>query len=91
MKKEHIKKNNSVKENDILYNTKPLGIGILSTALKRGLLNEKHYQLLLQQTTTLNLIGEKLGALATDRSRRKFQPRLSRQPVWPRRGLQLLP
>ena len=64
VKKEHIKKNNSLKENDILYITKPLGIGILSTALKRGLLNETHYQLLLEQTTTLNLIGEKLGALS---------------------------
>lgn len=64
IKKEHIKKNNSVKENDILYLTKPLGIGILSTALKRGLLNEEAYQLLLEQTTTLNSIGQKLGALS---------------------------
>lgn len=63
VKKEHIKKNNSVKENDILYITKPLGIGVLSTALKRGLLNEIHYKLLLEQTTTLNSIGEKLGTL----------------------------
>lgn len=61
VKKEHIKKNNSIKENDILYITKPLGIGILSTALKRGLLNDNHYQLLLEQTTALNSIGEKLG------------------------------
>jgi selenide,water dikinase len=37
---------------------------VLSTALKRGLLNETHYKLLLEQTTTLNLIGEKLGALS---------------------------
>lgn len=63
VKKQHIKKNNTVKENDILYITKPLGIGILSTALKRGLLNEAHYQLLLKQTTSLNSIGEKLGTL----------------------------
>lgn len=63
VKKEHIKKNNAVKENDILYLTKPLGIGILSTALKRGLLNDDAYQLLLEQTTTLNSIGQKLGAL----------------------------
>ena len=62
-KKEHIKKNNTVKENDILYITKPLGIGVLSTALKRGLLNDAHYQLLLEQTTSLNSVGEKLGAL----------------------------
>lgn len=62
-KKEHIKKNNTIKENDILYMTKPLGIGILSTALKRGLLLENDYQLLLKHTTSLNSIGEKLGAL----------------------------
>jgi selenide,water dikinase len=64
VKKENIKKNNTVKENDVLYITKPLGIGVLSTALKRGLLNETHYQLLLEQTTSLNSIGEKLGALS---------------------------
>lgn len=64
VKKEHIKKNNTVKENDILYITKPLGIGILSTALKRGLLNDESYQLLLEQTTALNFIGQKLGALS---------------------------
>ena len=64
VKKEHIKKNNAVKENDILYITKPLGIGVLSTALKRGLLNETHYKLLLEQTTALNSIGEKLGTLS---------------------------
>lgn len=63
IKKEHIKKNNSIKENDVLYITKPLGIGVLSTALKRGLLSTDHYQLLLKQTSTLNAIGEKLGVL----------------------------
>ena len=55
-KKNHIKKNNSIKENDILYMTKPLGIGILSTALKRGLLKEFDYKLLLEQMTCLNSI-----------------------------------
>lgn len=63
VKKENIKKNNSIKVNNILYLTKPLGIGILSTALKRGLLNDDAYHLLLEQTTTLNSIGQKLGAL----------------------------
>ncbi|MES2566285.1 MAG: selenide, water dikinase SelD [Bacteroidota bacterium] len=63
VKKEHVKTNNAVKENDILYITKPLGIGVLSTALKRGLLSDDQYQLLLQHTTTLNSIGEKLGSL----------------------------
>lgn len=63
VKKENIKQNNSIKENDILYLTKPLGIGVLSTALKRGLLNDKDYSFLLEQTTALNSIGEKLGSL----------------------------
>ncbi|MES2513659.1 MAG: selenide, water dikinase SelD [Bacteroidota bacterium] len=63
VKKQHIKKNNTVKEHDILYMTKPLGIGILSTALKRGLLVPDQYKLLLDQSTTLNSIGEQLGNL----------------------------
>lgn len=64
VKKENIKKNNSVKENDVLYLTKPLGIGIMSTALKRGLLKDDDYQLLIEQTTNLNSIGEHLGKLS---------------------------
>lgn len=64
VKKEQLKRNNSIRENDLLYLTKPLGIGILSTALKRGLLKEEEYQLLVKHTTSLNLIGEKLGGLS---------------------------
>lgn len=61
VKKDHIKKNNSVKENDVLYLTKPLGIGVLSTALKRGLLKDEDYKILIEQTTVLNTIGEKVS------------------------------
>ena len=61
VKKENLKKNNTIKQNDLLYITKPLGIGVLSTALKRGLLKENEYALLLEQTASLNSIGEKLG------------------------------
>lgn len=64
VKKENLKRNNTVKENDVLYLTKPLGIGVLSTALKRGLLNEVDYTTLLEQTTNLNSVGEKLGTLS---------------------------
>ena len=63
VKKQHIKKNNAVTQNDVLYLTKPLGIGVLSTALKRGLLSETDYSILLKETTSLNSIGEKLGSL----------------------------
>ena len=63
VKKENLKRNNTVKENDVLYLTKPLGIGVLSTALKRGMLNETDYKTLLDHTTNLNSVGEKLGTL----------------------------
>jgi selenide,water dikinase len=63
VKKEQIKRNNAVKENDLLYLTKPLGIGLMSTALKRGLLQEQDYTLLLKETTALNTIGEIIGQL----------------------------
>lgn len=64
VKKENLKRNNTVKENDVLYLTKPLGIGVLSTALKRGMLNETDYKILLEHTTNLNSVGEKLGTLS---------------------------
>ena len=63
VKKENIKTNNAIQENDLLYFTKPLGIGVLSTALKRGLLDESHYEDIIKSTTALNSIGEKLGTL----------------------------
>lgn len=63
VKKENLKRNNTLKENDILYLTKPIGLGILSTALKRGLLKEADYSIFLKETTTLNRIGEELGKL----------------------------
>jgi selenide, water dikinase len=58
---QHIKKNNGAKEGDLLFLTKPLGVGVLSTAIKRGFLTEDHYTILLKQLTTLNNIGEELG------------------------------
>lgn len=59
----NLKKNNTAKEGDVLFLTKPIGVGVLSTALKRGLLSENHYQLLLDQMTRLNKIGEALGKI----------------------------
>lgn len=59
----HIKKNNTAKAEDVLFLTKPVGVGVLSTALKRGLLQDEHYTVLLQQMTSLNKVGEALGKL----------------------------
>ena len=59
----HIKKNSAAKEGDVLFLTKPVGVGVLSTALKRGVLKEEHYSVLLQKMTGLNKAGEALGRL----------------------------
>lgn len=61
--KEHIKRNHTVKENDVVYITKPLGIGILSTGLKRGILQENDYKTLFTNASQLNHIGELLGQI----------------------------
>lgn len=60
---QHLKKNNTAQEEDVLLLTKPIGGGILSTALKRGLLANGHYEALVKQMTKLNKIGEALGKI----------------------------
>ena len=57
----HLKQNNTAKQNDLLFLTKPLGVGILSTAQKRGLLSETDLAILIQQLNQLNKVGEALG------------------------------
>ncbi len=61
---EHIKKNNTAKEGDCLFITKPLGVGILSTAQKRGVLKEEHLNAMIKQMTSLNKIGELFGGIS---------------------------
>lgn len=60
---ENLKRNNTAQEGDLIFLTKPLGVGILSTAQKRGLLKEEHLQTMIEQMTALNNIGEKLGKI----------------------------
>lgn len=60
---EHIKRNNSANEGDVLLLTKPIGTGILSTAQKRGKLREDHKTALINQLTTLNKVGAALGKI----------------------------
>jgi selenide,water dikinase len=60
---ENLKKNNTAQEGDYLFLTKPLGVGVLSTAQKRGLLNEEHLAVMIKQMTELNKIGEELGKI----------------------------
>jgi selenide,water dikinase len=59
----HLKKNNGAKAGDLLFITKPLGVGILSTAQKRGLIKEEHVPVMINQMVQLNKIGEALGKI----------------------------
>jgi selenide,water dikinase len=59
----NLKKNNTAQQGDFLFLTKPIGVGIEATAVKRKLLKEDHYKTLVQQLTTVNSIGEALGKM----------------------------
>jgi selenide,water dikinase len=60
---ENLKQNNTAKAGDMLFITKRLGVGIVSTAQKRELITEADFTTLVQQLTQLNSIGEKLGKI----------------------------
>lgn len=62
--KEHLKQNNTAQEGDWLLLTKPLGVGILSTAQKKELLSDDDQQVLLQQLMQLNKVGAVLGKIS---------------------------
>jgi len=62
---EHIKANSTATDGCELYLTKPLGIGILSTAEKRGLLRDEDKGKATKLMLQLNSFGEQLGQLDT--------------------------
>jgi selenide,water dikinase len=57
----NLKRNDTSCAGDILFMTKALGTGILSTAQKRDLLKPEHLRVLTQSMTSLNKAGEMLG------------------------------
>lgn len=59
-----LKRNNMARPGDLLYLTKPLGTGILSTALKRGVLDEAHAQEATAVMVRLNSLGARLAGIA---------------------------
>ena len=63
VKKQNLKTNNTAQAGDLLFLTKPLGSGILSTAIKRKIADKEDYQAAIRLMTTLNNVGEKLGEL----------------------------
>lgn len=63
VRKENLKQNNTAKKGDLLFLSKPLGIGILTTAEKKGLLQPKHQKLAIEQMVKLNKLGQYLGEM----------------------------
>ena len=61
VKKQNLKRNDTANEGDVLFVTKPIGVGILSTAQKRGVIKEDHAILMIKQMSSLNKLGMQLG------------------------------
>lgn len=61
----YLKRNDTAKEGDLLYLTKPLGVGVLSTAQKKKVLSTEHKDIASTYMTKLNKIGESLGRLSS--------------------------
>jgi selenide,water dikinase len=64
VKKEELKQNDTATEGCILYLTKPLGVGILTTGQKRGIVQAGDLGRAVKQMSTLNSFGAKLGPLS---------------------------
>lgn len=63
VRKENLKQNNTARAGSLLYLTKPLGIGIVTTAQKKNVVASAHLQQAVDTMLTLNRIGATLGAL----------------------------
>jgi selenide,water dikinase len=60
---DNIKRNSTGAAGNILFLTKRLGVGILTTAEKKGILKEAHRSLAATQMEQLNKVGEALGKI----------------------------
>ena len=56
-----VKKNSAARAGDVLVLGKPLGVGVLSAALKKGVLGEEGYAAMIANTTKLNKPGRLLA------------------------------
>src|SRR3954467_9351033 len=61
---DRVKRNADAKAGDVLVLGKPLGVGILSAALKKEQLDAEGYRRMIDTTTRLNTPGPELAALA---------------------------
>jgi selenide, water dikinase len=63
VRQEHLKKNGGAEPGDLLFLTKPLGVGILTTAQKKGKIQPEHHGLARRSMLALNRVGEAFGRL----------------------------
>lgn len=63
LKRENLKRNDTANVGSMLYLTKPLGIGIITTAQKKGIVKVEHLQKAVDAMLTLNSLGSELGKL----------------------------
>lgn len=57
----HLKRNADAQAGDVLVLSKPLGVGVLSAALKKNMLDQAGYAAMIASTTRLNTPGRKLS------------------------------
>ncbi|WP_295852544.1 selenide, water dikinase SelD [uncultured Xylophilus sp.] len=60
---DRVRRNADARAGDVLVLGKPLGVGILSAALKKGVLGADGYAEMLRHTTQLNRVGTTLAAM----------------------------
>jgi len=61
--KQYLKRNNTAKAGSLLYLTKPLGVGITTTAQKKGIVTDNHMAIAIASMLKLNDLGSELGKL----------------------------
>ncbi len=59
----HLKRNSGARPGDQLVLGKPIGVGIISAALKKGRVDDAGYKAMIAATTQLNTPGTRLGRL----------------------------
>ena len=63
VRREHLKRNDAAREGSLLYLTKPLGIGIVTTAQKKGIVKVEHLEMAVKTMLALNVLGSTFGKL----------------------------
>lgn len=61
--KKNLKRNDTARAGSLLYLTKPLGVGIVTTAQKKGIVKPEHLEAAVRSMSALNMLGEKFGTL----------------------------